>query len=91
MKWYWPVLAGVVLWWGLASLRERGERLGGDPRSEPRRRSDTASGGAADDGIDRETLEQAEREVRDLDVNARPEDGFSGDDWGPGAPRPPAA
>jgi hypothetical protein len=44
-----------------------------------------------DDGIDREELEAAEREVRDLDPKARPEDGFLGDDWGPGAsrPRPP--
>lgn len=43
------------------------------------------------DEIDREELEAAEREVRDLDPNARPEDGFLGDDWGPGAsrPRPP--
>ena len=42
-------------------------------------------------GIDREELEAAEREVRDLDSRQRPEDGFSGDDWGPGAsrPRPP--
>jgi hypothetical protein len=44
-----------------------------------------------DDGIDREELEAAEREVRDLDPSARPDDGFLGDDWGPGAsrPRPP--
>jgi hypothetical protein len=44
-----------------------------------------------DDGIDREELEAAEREVRDLDSGARPEPGFPGDDWGPGAsrPRPP--
>jgi hypothetical protein len=44
-----------------------------------------------DDGIDREELEAAEREVRDLDPSQRPEDGFLGDDWGPGAsrPRPP--
>jgi hypothetical protein len=44
-----------------------------------------------DDGIDREELEAAEREVRDLDPGARPEDGFLSDDWGPGAsrPRPP--
>jgi hypothetical protein len=29
--------------------------------------------------------------VRDLDPRARPEEGFVGDDWGPGAsrPRPP--
>jgi hypothetical protein len=44
-----------------------------------------------DDGIDREELEQAEREVRELEANQRPEEGFIGDDWGPGAgrPRPP--
>lgn len=44
-----------------------------------------------DEGIDREELEQAEREVRDLGTHQRPEDDFLGDDWGPGAgrPRPP--
>ena len=45
-----------------------------------------------DDGepaIDRAELEAAEREVRDLDATQRPEDGFGGDDWGPGTPRPP--
>jgi hypothetical protein len=44
-----------------------------------------------DEGIDRKELEAAEREVRDLDSSQRPEDGFAGDDWGPGAsrPRPP--
>jgi hypothetical protein len=44
-----------------------------------------------DDDIDREELEQAEREVRDLGPHQRPEEGFLADDWGPGAskPRPP--
>jgi hypothetical protein len=44
-----------------------------------------------DDGIDREELEAAEREVRELDSGRQPDDGFEGDDWGPGAarPRPP--
>jgi hypothetical protein len=44
-----------------------------------------------DEGIDREELEAAEREVRDLDSAQRPDGGFLGDDWGPGAspPRPP--
>jgi hypothetical protein len=44
-----------------------------------------------DDGIDRAELEAAEREVRDLESGRRPDDGFEGDDWGPGAaqPRPP--
>jgi hypothetical protein len=44
-----------------------------------------------DDGIDREELEAAEREVRELESGRKPEDGFEGEDWGPGAarPRPP--
>jgi hypothetical protein len=44
-----------------------------------------------DSGIDYEELEAAEREVQDLEPQQRPEDGFQGDDWGPGAtrPRPP--
>jgi hypothetical protein len=44
-----------------------------------------------DDGIDREELEAAEREVRELEAGQHLEDGFEGDDWGPGAakPRPP--
>jgi hypothetical protein len=40
------------------------------------------------DGIDREELEAAEREVRDLDASARPDDERPGDDWDPGAARP---
>jgi hypothetical protein len=44
-----------------------------------------------EEGIDYEELEEAEREVRDLERSPKPEDGFLGDDWGPGAgrPRPP--
>jgi hypothetical protein len=42
-----------------------------------------------DDGIDREELERAEREVRELGSQQRPDEGFTGDDWGPGTPRPP--
>jgi hypothetical protein len=60
-------------------------------------RADTRTGGradtrttAADDDIDWEELERAEEEVRDLDADAKPEDGFEGDDWGPGTPRKPA-
>lgn len=37
-------------------------------------------------GIDREALEAAEREVRDL-PRVPPDDDTPGDDWGPGAPR----
>ncbi|MBA2627226.1 MAG: hypothetical protein H0U85_04385 [Gemmatimonadales bacterium] len=35
--------------------------------------------------VDHAELEAAEREVRDLESGTAPEDGFSGDDWGPGA------
>lgn len=44
-----------------------------------------------DDGIDREELEAAEREVRDLEAGALPDEDRPGDDWGPGTgrPRPP--
>ena len=44
-----------------------------------------------DAGIDYQELEEAEREVRDLESHQKPEEGFLGDDWGPGAgrPRPP--
>ncbi|MFL5401989.1 MAG: hypothetical protein ACJ8BF_04150 [Gemmatimonadales bacterium] len=44
-----------------------------------------------DPGIDRDELEQAEREVRELEAHQKPDAGFLGDDWGPGAgrPRPP--
>ena len=34
--------------------------------------------------MDGDELEEAEREVRDLGVEQRPEDGWEGDDWGPG-------
>jgi len=40
------------------------------------------------DGIDRDVLEEAEREVRELDASARPEEERPGDDWGPGVARP---
>jgi hypothetical protein len=44
-----------------------------------------------EDGIDREELEAAEREVRELERGALPDDERPGDDWGPGTgrPRPP--
>ena len=41
-----------------------------------------------DDSIDREELEAAEREVRDLDAGRRPDQGLDDEDWGPGVPRP---
>lgn len=38
-----------------------------------------------DPDIDRTELEAAEREVRDLGTSVTEDDGFAGDDWGPGA------
>jgi hypothetical protein len=40
------------------------------------------------DGIDRQVLEEAEREVRDLEAPGRPDEERPGDDWGPGVARP---
>ncbi len=41
-----------------------------------------------EDSIDWDELKKAEDEIRDVDPRANPEDGFEGDDWGPGtAPR----
>jgi hypothetical protein len=44
-----------------------------------------------DKDIDREELEAAEREVRELEAGAIPDEERPGDDWGPGTgrPRPP--
>jgi hypothetical protein len=42
-----------------------------------------------EDDIDWEELERAEDEIRDVDPRANPEDGFEGDDWGPGTTKKP--
>jgi hypothetical protein len=39
--------------------------------------------------IDHEELEAAERDVRDLGTAVNEDEGFAGDDWGPGAGSPP--
>lgn len=51
------------------------------------RHAECPRSGRADAEIDLVELEAAEREVRELDAGVRPDDGFEGDDWGPGAPR----
>ena len=75
----WLVLAVLVLWAGIAVIRRSRERM---HRGAPVR---------ADPDIDYQALEQAEREVKDLDTDAkgRPLDDALGDDWGPGTPKPP--
>jgi hypothetical protein len=85
-RFYWLALlvawAAVVIW-----IRRRENRV------PSRVQTPKAPGGVTDpgDGIDREELEQAEREVKDLrqDVRGRPLDDVVGDDWGPGTPKPP--
>lgn len=84
-RWFWAMVVvlaavGVILLIG----RQAGETHGDERHARKAARD-------ADDEIDYETLEQAEREVRDLDADAKPEDGFAGDDWGPGTRKPPVA
>ncbi len=75
------LLAGLILLVGVAVWLFRKPGRSGDPASPPRSWEDEV------EPVDAAELEAAEREVRDLDVNQRPEDGFEGDDWGPGAGR----
>lgn len=70
------LFTGVLLLALLAWLLAPARRAAADPEDQPER-------------PDLAELEAAEREVRDLDLEQRPEDGFQGDDWGPGAGRPP--
>jgi len=68
---------------GAGELRDAQLRVGGEQEHEHETLSDS---------IDWEELEKAEDEIRDVDPLAKPEDGFEGDDWGPGsAQRPPVA
>lgn len=77
---FWIALGVLALWAGIVVLRRRW-----DGKSPP------SAGRQVDDDIDHATLEAAEREVRDLDTDAkgRPLDEGVGDDWGPGTPKPP--
>ncbi len=70
------LLLAAVLAWLLRKPRPGG---GGTPVPPNGDWEDTV------EPVDAAELEAAEREVRDLDVNQRPEEGFEGDDWGPGA------
>jgi len=88
MRLLWLVAAVLVGWAGVTMVR----RMGEDRRADAQSRSGgqkSRSQVDGDDEIDREELERAEREVKDLDATTRPEDGFEGDDWGPGASRQP--
>ncbi len=87
----WVLLAVLCAWAFITLVR----RIADGQRSEQSPDGKFGSGyqkdeGSLKDSIDWEELEKAEDEVRDIDPQARPEDGFEGDDWGPGtAPKPP--
>ena len=73
MNWVWGVVAVLVIWAAISAMRREGDDRRPDAKvPEP------------DDAIDHAELEQAEREIKDLDVFQQPEEGFRGDDWGPG-------
>ena|GEM_PF-1991316 len=79
-------LAVVLLLWGLITLVRR---IAEDEEQRRSRGGRSVHEPPGRDEIDYEELRRAEDEVRDLGADARPEDGFEGDDWGPGAPRKP--
>ena len=85
----WIVLAVLCAWGFITIVR----RMRDEERSGKLPDGEGGSGyqsGSLEDSIDWEELRKAEDEVRDVDPSANPEDGFEGDDWGPGtAPRPP--
>ena len=93
----WGALGVLALWGGIVWLRRRGETQVDDPMSgsimRERRTAAPPHRRTQDDEIDYEALEEAEREVKDMDADGRgrPKDDTVGDDWGPGTPKPPFA
>jgi hypothetical protein len=87
----WVVLALLCAWAFITIVR----RIREEETSERLRDGKVDSGyqnESLKDSIDWDELEKAEDEIRDVDPLARPEDGFEGDDWGPGSvPKPPVA
>jgi hypothetical protein len=87
----WAVLA-VLCAWGFITIVRRIADEEASERLRDRRPDTGLDRGSLKDSIDWDELEKAEDEVRDVDAEAKPEDGFEGDDWGPGAaPKPPVA
>ncbi len=84
----WIALAVLCAWAFITVVR----RISEDEHSGKSRDGETDSGyeqGSLQDSIDWDELNKAEDEVRDIDPLAKPEDGFEGDDWGPGTVKPP--
>jgi hypothetical protein len=85
------VLAGLALLCVVAFLviaRRASETRNADELRDAELRRGSEKNSLEDD-IDWEELEKAEDEIRDVDPLANPEDGFEGDDWGPGTPPKP--
>lgn len=87
----WAALAVLCAWGFITIVRriseqEQSEKLPDGKLNRSYQRD------SLQDSIDWDELEKAEDEVRGIDPMAKPEDGFEGDDWGPGtAPKPPLA
>ena len=81
-----------TMWIGLALLCVAGFLVIARRMSESRNDAGSADPGlprgrpqtSMKDDIDWDELRKAEDEIRDVDPRADPEDGFEGDDWGPG-------
>ena len=84
----WAVLAVLCAWLFITMVRRMREEEESGKLPDGEGGSGYQSG-SLKDSIDWDELEKAEDEVRDIDPMAKPEDGFEGDDWGPGTVRPP--
>ncbi len=80
-RFVWLTAVVFLVWGAVVWLRRLDERR---PGAQAHRSTE-------DDEIDREALEEAEREVRDLgaDGRGRPLEDGVGDDWGPGTSKTP--
>jgi hypothetical protein len=91
VRFVWPVLAVLCAWGFITMVRRMGEGRESEQLPDARLRG-VYHRESLKDSIDWEELERAEDEVKGIDPLAKPEDGFEGDEWGPGtAPKPPVA
>lgn len=87
----WLVLGLLCAWGFITMVRGLSEERDSQKVRDAGSRSRDEDGNLKD-SIDWDELERAEDEVRGIDPEAKPEDGFEGDDWGPGSvPKPPLA
>ncbi len=69
----------------LAMARRASESRNTGQSPDAKSRGGSPKGSLQD--VDWDELRKAEDEIRDVDPLANPEDGFPGDDWGPGSPK----